>query len=230
MSLNKLESEAKRAIHLAIELKEKKEKTAKLETNIAELEKNLKEIERYVVPSLRGGLCPADQLETLPVKIREWTKKNADNWKDCRISGAWTGGRAKPLGNNLIFKCDLDSLRAENPKDYCIDVTIYLKKNLLAGLSIKYASGSLTNHGYHRASSELPNDISSQDTFDLGNWGRIIGVAVHESKSFQVAIIDGLRLTQGTTGTHKWNRADGDGYFVSGIAPPGYVLKGFWSE
>ncbi|MCJ1406833.1 hypothetical protein MMC19_000903, partial [Ptychographa xylographoides] len=191
---------------------------------LSKAEKRVGELEALVPVSLTEGLCRPSQLTTLPPCAKAWVEENSSELKDCRISWAWAGNRDIDEEGSDNFAASTDDV---GPDDYIKKVTTYRNKKFLRGVSVLYRCGKEVQHGTCGDASD------TSESYELAENEHFIQGTVHESDKaqFDTPVVDSLRLFT-NLGWRFWPKCEeeNDGDSHSGLAPPGYVLKGFWTQ
>lgn len=171
---------------------------------------------------VKDGLCPPDQMDEMPRYIREWAATNATKWADCRVSWQWSGLQDVAKDGSPQFKCSLDDIGPEDGHVNKLDV--FFRETYICGLRILYtgASKKVVEHGDCTA----PHTDYVQVLCNESSDG--ISVAGHSGTDGRPQELSFCSLgSRFKTVKCKEQRSWAGGHIV---APPGYFLKGFWTQ
>jgi hypothetical protein len=170
---------------------------------------------------VQDGLCPEKQLQKMPRYIKQWAKQNATKWSDCRISWTICGLDDFEKDGSPDFKCTLDHI---TPQDgHVMMVEVFSRKDYFCGLKVHYASDVIVEHGDC-------SGLLSYYTNALGNSGDgfiVLNAAWARPRPQQLDLSSASCRYSSIKCPEKpsWGVVD-----RQAMAPPGYYLRGFWTQ
>lgn len=219
----KIQSDEIAALRLKVASAEaERDKTEKIPSDeIATLRQKVAYAEAEKARWLDEGLCPPDQLPKMPRHIREWAVENATKWPDCRLSWISCGVAGVDADETTEFQCSLDSIA---PVDgHVVKVSLHVKSHI-CGVRLVYRSGRTVDHGSCDDEKIAARPYWTADLLD--NPGGFLSVIAYGDKvgpkGLELVKDDGVRTQL------RWANSGDIGEV--GLAPPGYSLRGVWTQ